>query len=328
MPGILIAGGDVLASIFGAGEAAAGAGAALGEGALAGAVGAGAAGAGAAGTAALDLGALGAAGVGGAEAAGATAPTDLSVLGATGDATIPANATFTSGAGITLPGTTSPGLDALSGGATGGLDTGAVTAAAPGAGAAAPGGGTFLDKLSADPLGTLIGKNPLGAVVAGGGLALNLLKGNQQPQGTAGLQQEVGDLASQSAQLRSYLSSGTLPPGLQASVSAATQAAKASIISNYASRGMSTDPTQNSALAQELAQVDQTAIITTAQIGEQLMSQGITEAQLTEQIYNSLVKIDQTQQQQITQSIASFAAALGGGVGTKTPAGSFTFTPA
>lgn len=158
-----------------------------------------------------------------------------------------------------------------------------------------------------------ITKNPLGIALAGGGLLYNMLQGNKTPANQNNLQSQADQLAAQGSQLASYLQNGTLPPGIKTAVDQATQAAKARVISNYASRGAPTDPSKNSALAQELNAIDEASVISTSQIGQQLMQTGISETQLSSNIYESLLKIDQTQQAQTGQAIANFAAALGGG---------------
>ena len=127
------------------------------------------------------------------------------------------------------------------------------------------------------------------------------------------MQAQAASLNSQGQQLLSYLQSGTLPAGLQASLTQATSAAKTKIISNFAAQGLNTDPTQNSALASELAQVDQQALISTAQIGQQLMTTGLQETEMSSSLYTTLANIDQTQTANIGKAIANFASSLSGG---------------
>ena len=81
-------------------------------------------------------------------------------------------------------------------------------------------------------------------------------------------------------------------------------------MSNYAAQGLSTDPTENTALAAQLQMVDQQAIITTAQIGQQLLTTGINESGLSSQLYTTLAGLDQTQTSNIQKAIASMASAL------------------
>lgn len=195
-------------------------------------------------------------------------------------------------------------------------------ASAPAAVAAAPAtkptdDRSALDKL-ADGAQSALTKNPLGILAAGAGLGLNLARGNQAPAGLADMTAAAASLKNTGSVLQSYMQTGTLPPGMQASVDQATAAAKARIIQNYASRGLNTNPTQNSALQQELQQLQQNAIITAAQIGDKLMTEGLSATQISAQIYNNLITIDRQRQAATGSAIASFAAALSGGGGGTT----------
>lgn len=218
-----------------------------------------------------------------------------------------------------------PGAEGAFGGATAGSGAeGALTGhLVPDAAFANPSpaaGTSFLDSLSPGNLAKSavgqIAKNPLGTALGVGGLAYNLAQGQAKPQGTDQIKRSADALAGQSEQLRSYLQSGTLPPGLSSAVDQANAAAKARVISNYASRNLPTDPSKNSALAQELASIDQQSVIQTAQIGQQLLTTGVNEAGLADNLYQALVGIDQKQSENVGKAIANFASALGGG-GTK-----------
>lgn len=195
-----------------------------------------------------------------------------------------------------------------------------ATPEAAGTGAAdAAGSGGIWDSITGaagkvgGALGDQLMKNPLGIGAATLGLGMNLAKGQKDSPELSALRNQAGVLNAQGQQLASYLQSGTLPPGLQASVKQAADAAKARIIANHAHNGMSTDPSQNSALAQELAAADQNAIVVTAQLGQQLLTTGINEVGLSEKIYEQLVSLDRAQSQRTGQAIAQFAAALNGG---------------
>ena len=186
-------------------------------------------------------------------------------------------------------------------------------AAATGAAASAPAaGGDAKDKGVLDSLGI---KNPSGAAIGAAGLGYSVLQGQQAAKYSPEMLAQAQSLNSQGQQLLSYLNSGNLPPGLQASLTQATSAAKAKVISNFASQGQNTDPTQNTALAQTLLQIDQQALISTAQIGQQLMTSGIQETGLSSDLYKTLANIDQTQTANIGKAIANFASAVSGGGG-------------
>lgn len=193
---------------------------------------------------------------------------------------------------------------------------GAATAGATGGAGAAPGAGPgFMEKLGTGAVDSIT-KNPLGIGVGAAGLGLNMLQGQKQSDAVKALTSQAGDLSGQGAQLRSYLSSGTLPPGLQASVDKAVADAKSHAISNAAAQGLPTDPTQNTALAATLAGIDNQVPILTAQLGQQLLSDGVRESGLSSQLYQSLAQIDQTQTTNMGKAIANFAAAMSPG-GTK-----------
>lgn len=188
------------------------------------------------------------------------------------------------------------------------------------------GGGNFLTNLISGAENQVT-KNPLSLLVAGGGLAYDVLKGNKTDPNQAQLQAEAPQLQAQGTaltqsgqQLQTYLTNGTLPPALQTQVSNAVAAAKAQIISNAAANGQSTNPTQNSALAQELAQADLNGLSMAGnleqqlfQSGTQLLQTGVNETGLSTQIYEALVSMDKANNTQLMSSIASMAAALGGG---------------
>lgn len=184
---------------------------------------------------------------------------------------------------------------------------------APAAGGAVPSkggsGGLSLENIVGSAEKSLT-SNPLGLAAAGGGLLYSVMSGKQISDNQKALQEQAGQLSAQGKQMASYLSSGTLPAGLKAGLDQATASAKAKVISNYAAQGMSTDPSQNSTLAQQLALIDQQAIITTAQIGQQLFSTGVQESGLASGLYSTLANLDQTQTQRVGQAISSMAAAL------------------
>jgi hypothetical protein len=181
---------------------------------------------------------------------------------------------------------------------------------AAGAAPAAAGGGT---KSVLESLGI---KSPLGAAIGAAGLGYSMMQGQQAPKFSPELQAQAARLDANGQKLMAYLQEGNLPPGLKASLDQATAGAKAKIISNFAAQGLNTDPTQNSVLAQQLAQVDQQAVISTAQMGQQLMQSGLAQSGLSSDLYKTLSQIDQTQTASIGKAIANFAGALGGGGGT------------
>lgn len=253
---------------------------------------------------------------------------------------------FTTDAGLSSGGldaiTSAAGSGAGTTGAAGGIDaitTGDAVAATaanplsilPNAASAASTGGTaaspsFFDSLVSGASNSLT-KNPLGIGVATAALGYDVLKGNPDSAAEKNLQSTANTLSGQAGaltatgqQLTSYLQNGTLPPGQQAEVTQAVAARKAQIIANAAANGQNPNPTQNSALAQDLAAADQEGLVIAGQLetqlastGTQLISTGLNATGLSSEIYQALVKIDQTNNNQLMTAIASMAAALGGG---------------
>ena len=158
-------------------------------------------------------------------------------------------------------------------------------------------------------------KNPLSAGVGAAGLAYSMFQGQQPPAFSPEMQAQAAALNANGQQLLSYLNSGTLPPGLKTSLEQATSAAKTKAISNAAAQGQPTDPTKNTALAAQLNSIDQQAIISTAQMGQQLMDSGLKSTGMASDLYKTLAGIDQAQSASIGKAIANFASSLGGGSG-------------
>ena len=229
---------------------------------------------------------------------------------------------------------------AAPGGATGGAGAVPDTWAFPAS--AAPGGTTP----SSGILSTLGSAAKNVAPVAGiAGLGYNLYSGyqtkqqinalaNQEQQASALVAQNAatanaaaGPALSQGETLQSYLQTGTLPANIQSQVTQQVEAAKAQIIQGYASRGMSTDPNQNSALAQDLANVGtqaqtlmgnletklQQAGTQMVQTANSLLQTGINATQVSAQLPIAMQNLNIQLAQATSTAIASFAAALNSG---------------
>lgn len=311
------------------GEAAAGGGLLSwlglgGEGAAAGALGGEAAGLGLAEGTALGAEAAGGlgAGLGAAESGtGLAALLGLPEGALTGDALSAFAASAPAGEGAipgfaaaesAFPEFASAGGELASAGITEGTALGGE-AVAGGAGATegtAPSGG-FLEELLGGAKSQLM-KNPLSTAMAAGGLGYSMLQGQKVSPEMAGMSAEAQRLDAQGKELMSYLQAGTLPPGLKAGVDNATKAMKARIIANHARNGMSTDPSQNSALAQELNNVDSQTMAMVAQQGVALMNSGLSMSGLSTQLYGMLEKLNREQAKSTGVAIANFAAALNG----------------
>lgn len=247
------------------------------------------------------------------------------------------------GAAVAAPGS----LDAL---ATG-VGTGAGTAGsvgAPldllaGAGGAAGTSGTAAGAGSLLPSWLTLGN--VGKVAGLGGLALTGFEGYQQKKQLNALNAQEQFNAAQAAQtaatenaaaapllnqgqtLMSYLTTNTLPPQFQSQVDQTVATMKAGIIQGYATRGMSTDPTKNSGLQQDLAAVDQQALtmkgnfetmLSTAgnqmvQTANQLLASGLSATQLSSEIPIQMAQLDAALNKQMSDALSNFAAALNGG---------------
>lgn len=143
-------------------------------------------------------------------------------------------------------------------------------------------------------------------------IAIDLLKGNQSQPGENELKNEAGLLTQQGQQLANYLQNGTLPPGIQASINQATNAATAAIRSRYASMGMS----GSSAEVQDIAAAQQQAATEGAQTALQLLSQGISEQNMGSQLYQDIFQYSLQEDQGLGQAIGNFAVALSGNSGS------------
>jgi len=234
-----------------------------------------------------------------------------------------------------VPGTTSAGAPSAGGassiaapaGVTAPID--ATAAGAPGAAQAAGGTSSSIsDLLSKAGSGAMksLTSNPLGIALGAGGLGYNILQGQKntanQKALTADAQQATANsnkmMASGEA-LQQYLASGTLPAGYQSQVDQAIAAAKTSAISNAAQQGQNTDPTQNTALAAELAKIDASKPAMQSQVASQLFSSGSSlvsagqgAAGLSGQLYQALVQNDTAAAANTGKAIATLAAAMNG----------------
>jgi len=153
--------------------------------------------------------------------------------------------------------------------------------------------------------GSYLAKNPT-SVLSALGLAANMLKGNQMPKYSGQLSAEAAQLQAQGAQLQGYLTSGTLPPGVGASLSAAHDSVAATIRSQYAARGMS----GSSAEMQDLNNLAQTTVTQGAQIASNLLQTGVSEQQFASGLYQNLMATSMQQDTNMSNAIAGFTNAM------------------
>lgn len=159
-------------------------------------------------------------------------------------------------------------------------------------------------------LSGILGPNasPLGVGATGLALGADLLKAENVSKGERQLEAEAGQLNSQGQALEGYLQSGTLPAGLQAGLNQAADAAKASILSQFAAQGLS----GSSAEQEALSQVDLNVQAQSAQIAQQLLTTGISETGQASQLYEQLLQNTLSQDQNLSSAIANFAGAASG----------------
>jgi hypothetical protein len=132
--------------------------------------------------------------------------------------------------------------------------------------------------------------------------------------------------------LEQPLATGVLPPGAQAMVDQATQAAIATIKSRFASMGMG----ESAQEAQAIAQVQQSAAAQSFQLALQMQQAGQSAIGTAEQalslqgtIYSNLMSATIQQDTNLSNAISNFASAVGGGlaVGTGTQLAKTALTP-
>lgn len=122
---------------------------------------------------------------------------------------------------------------------------------------------------------------------------------------TGGLESVAGDIKG----YMNMLTGGQLPPGAEASVSNALNAAKQSIRSKYASMGMSGSTME----AQDLSQAESRAAEMRFTVAQQIAQTGLSAAGLDAGIYGAIMQATLSQDQQLQNALANFAmaAALG-----------------
>lgn len=152
----------------------------------------------------------------------------------------------------------------------------------------------------------------LGVGLAGIGLAKDLLAPST-PKGLNAIASEASAAQAQGQVLQNYLATGTLPPAVQTSINAATKNGITAIKAKYASMGVAPG---SSAEVNDINQLQQNAVIQGATLADQLLQQGISETQLSAQLYNDLVSTNTAQNTQTGSAISSLASALAGGGNT------------
>jgi hypothetical protein len=129
------------------------------------------------------------------------------------------------------------------------------------------------------------------------------LKAHAGLPGQSQLSSEAYDLAANATQNMAYLNAGTLPPGVQAAIGNATNAAKAQTRSLYAAHGMS----GSSAEVQALQQIESSASAQGTQIAMQLLQQGVSETNISANLYSQIMRSALSQDQSLGTALATLA---------------------
>ena len=250
-----------------------------------------------------------AAGGGVGSASGIAAP--AGVAGTGGDVTAGLQGAGTAATSSSLPGAVGQG--AASGAASSIPSSIAVTPEVPGLGA--PGLGSQAASAAGD-VGSFLKDNPTLAL-GGAALGFDVLRGSSQPKGYNQIGQAALQAQQQSKTLEGYLTSGQLPPGIAQSLNEATNAAMATIRSQYASRGMS----GSSAEAEDIANAQTARASQAANIAMQLYNQGVSESQISSQLYSTIMNTALQQDSEFSNALGNLAFAMAGGVRPLTTAG-------
>jgi len=164
----------------------------------------------------------------------------------------------------------------------------------------------------------------LGLGAAGFGLLHSLTGQNPQVGNVGANETALNNLATTTgqtgAQLQSYLTSGTLPPGLMQQVNQATAAAIQGVKAKYAANGMGPNST---AEQQDINTINQNVPATIATIGQQLLTAGTADLTISAGVLNNLLTANTTINNQTNAAIANLARALSGGGSNQ----QFTLTP-
>jgi hypothetical protein len=137
-------------------------------------------------------------------------------------------------------------------------------------------------------------------------MGANAIMGNRSLPYQRQLESSANAQAQQGRRLMSYIESGTLPSGLQQGLDTAAEAARTSIRSMYASRGMQ----GSSAQAQDLAAVGEREAAEAAHIATQLFQLGLNENNEADQLYMQLMGEQLQQDQNLSNAVANFASTM------------------
>lgn len=171
--------------------------------------------------------------------------------------------------------------------------------------------------------GATFGSNP-SAPAGGGGLLESLgLKGDQilplVGTAAAALRGPPGDIKALTAManrfgqqgeaLSSYVTNGTLPPGLDSALKQATRASVANIRGTYANLGLSGSTME----AQAVNAAEEQASAQAFSYARDLLTSGIQESGLSAQLFSAIMASQEQSDQSLMNAISGFSAAAAGG---------------
>jgi hypothetical protein len=192
------------------------------------------------------------------------------------------------------------------------------------------GGGLLL----AEQSGLIGGGAGAGAGNIAGGTAANANQLEKAAQGNVAQSDKLTGLGDtntkQAQQLESYLTNGGLPPGMQAQIDAAREAAKAGTKQMYANLGMGQG---NTSLYADLANIEMQAAATAGTMQENLYNTGLTQQGVANNlyqqalantnagsaIYQGLLQTNMAQDENLSKGVNNFVTALANMSKTVTP---------
>ena len=142
-----------------------------------------------------------------------------------------------------------------------------------------------------------------------GGLAKDLIAGTPKIPNEGQLTGSASLLSQLGATNEAALNSGLLPPGADQAIQQAVQSEKARVRSQYAQMGLSGSTMEQ----QALGSVDANAAAQRLQLMQQLVTTGLNETNMADQIYAGLARQQMANDQALQSSIAGFASNLAGG---------------
>lgn len=160
-----------------------------------------------------------------------------------------------------------------------------------------------------DVLSSLQGLMTPQVALGGAGLGYDILRGSQLPKGANQVLNQAGALTTQGNQMLQQGLNGQLPVGAQAQLNQGTNSGEATIRQNYASMGL----TGSTMEAQALQGIQQQRLAETQKMAHDFITTGMKMAGMGVADYETIMKMNVQQDDEIIKAIGSFASAFGGG---------------